>query len=970
MKRRHLLFSLTFSIVLSSAGITGTMAKPSNTAEGGKLTVPSKYTLKAAFDRRKYFLGENALVDFVVENSGESGFAIDVGGDYRGSPRSTRFTIKATAADGTVVSDPHPNPMCLGGLGGPKEINRANRWVQSLPLMQYCRIEKPGKYKIAISHDLGWGQKQDKQPTAFTEVEFVMPNAKEAQAVIDKLMSMKQNESWTFGEKRADFPDFTVLQMPVYLNPLLNYLQKGPGSKAILAVDGIGSIATPDATKALLDAANNKDPKVSAEAVQMLVMRLPDPALKGELGRRNVFENSMPDERSWMVKRAWQDKFAPQVRELAQKLMKSKDQNRQAMGAFMLQCVGNSNSLKTLTESLDKALIASKTLAFEVGIYPRPRGNVSELMRTAEVLAKPADISEQPQSPGQMALYMSTISHNAKYRPANWQSQYERFMHSDIPYLRELALTSMPAPVPARFEKSIAELLNDKDIDVQIAACNLARKMKNASFALPLKQALGKARESFLINASSNALFVIDRTAALQVLASRLGEPKMNFELLSTLLSATIEYQTSGSRSSNTAQFAYASEEDEGARIKPLWQKFLADNHDFFAKRGRLKIGDPRLKPDLLPRNFCIGDATHQEWPPVSKEVIPAKTNNKKTQELLKNQVKAVLPAGWSISSTHAATILPEWKSKDQKAGFVVEAKSGSRTMKVCFLPLDWIGIYQSQGKRPAYIGDNILLAGNFKAIIDTNDYQVLNQMHRMFNGAYTASLLNSEQRIMQSIFAGKETEADQVALSLIKENCHTPAQLVESALSLIRLGVPANSVFIKVLEEARTAAIYETDFFISAVGVLERKKAIDVLCKVVSDPAESDHVRRSAILELNRLDFVGDPKCAPLFTKALKQMKSEEDMAAVITVIANTKGADKVILEVFPRFDNPFFQLQVAEILANLHCKEALPQLRKMLQTLKSSDGHTPGGAHFSKAEQASMVSKASQIVQRLEKT
>ena len=64
----------------------------------GEVTQPvpegAKVTLE--FDRADYFLGENVLVHFVLQNTGDTPFEASWGGDYRGASRRLRFTVTAT----------------------------------------------------------------------------------------------------------------------------------------------------------------------------------------------------------------------------------------------------------------------------------------------------------------------------------------------------------------------------------------------------------------------------------------------------------------------------------------------------------------------------------------------------------------------------------------------------------------------------------------------------------------------------------------------------------------------------------------------------------------------------------------------------------------------------------------------------------------------------------------------------------
>ncbi len=61
----------------------------------GKLQAPSHYKLSLNFDKPEYFLGENAIMHFCVQNTGDKPIAIDYGSDYRFAPRALRFKVKA-----------------------------------------------------------------------------------------------------------------------------------------------------------------------------------------------------------------------------------------------------------------------------------------------------------------------------------------------------------------------------------------------------------------------------------------------------------------------------------------------------------------------------------------------------------------------------------------------------------------------------------------------------------------------------------------------------------------------------------------------------------------------------------------------------------------------------------------------------------------------------------------------------------
>src|SRR5882757_4844823 len=71
-------------------------------------SVPKGAKVTLEFDRSDYALGENVLVHFVLENSGDKPFTFSYGGDYRGGSRPLRFQVTAMDDAGHPAEDPDP----------------------------------------------------------------------------------------------------------------------------------------------------------------------------------------------------------------------------------------------------------------------------------------------------------------------------------------------------------------------------------------------------------------------------------------------------------------------------------------------------------------------------------------------------------------------------------------------------------------------------------------------------------------------------------------------------------------------------------------------------------------------------------------------------------------------------------------------------------------------------------------------
>ncbi len=268
--------------------------------------------------------------------------------------------------------------------------------IRSLALMQYCRIDKPGKYTISVSHDLGWvagynfwGKTNNKDlPTATTTVTFIAPTAAQAQNIIGNMFKPPAEPHLHAGQFANQQAGFTVLGNPIYLQILLNTVHAGDSPQARNAIHGINSIATPEATQALIKLASDNNPAIAKSAFAALVMRIPDPEWSGELPRRSAFGDTASDERKQLAQHSWKPEFAPQLLAIARPLLLSTDKLQCERAAFIIESIGSKEDIKYMAPALDQALEKSKTLPFEKYVYPRPRGSLSELMRTTQILVK------------------------------------------------------------------------------------------------------------------------------------------------------------------------------------------------------------------------------------------------------------------------------------------------------------------------------------------------------------------------------------------------------------------------------------------------------------------------------------------------------------------------------------------------------------------------------------------------------
>ncbi len=295
----------------------GTPASAEASPQGSPVPEGAKITLE--FDRSEYFLGDNVLAHFVVENTGDEPFKISQGGDYRGAGRSLRFKVTATDEAGHETEDPAPSPMCFGGLMNEPTIKPGGKFTASVPLILYREFEHPGRYTIRVSHDLGWQEQTDgrPRPVAAGTVAFRLPDADQAEKIVARMEHLPADPNVSEGERAPDYADFTALRQPVYLLALLRRAGKGDAR----ALEGIGHMATPEATAALIQLAGERDDEGALDAALTLNSRLPDPQFAGKRPGSGPFDLSQVDNRQRLSQRSWDDKFVPQVRTLATRLL-------------------------------------------------------------------------------------------------------------------------------------------------------------------------------------------------------------------------------------------------------------------------------------------------------------------------------------------------------------------------------------------------------------------------------------------------------------------------------------------------------------------------------------------------------------------------------------------------------------------------------------------------------------------------
>ncbi len=598
LRARWLLLGLGLSG--ASLGLSALLGRGARAAEAAD-AVPQGATVRLTVDRPEVFLGENVLVHFTLENTGTQPFTMSFGGDYRGSSRALRFRVTAVDEKGQEAEDPDPSPINFGGLGGTRTLKPGEKFIDSLPLMRYRQIERPGRYTIRATHDFGWKEGARKYPVGQTAITFRMPSAADAERVLAQMEKLPTDPNVSVGEKSRDYADFSCLVQPVYLGPLVRRVKTG----AAYAMQGLGRIPTPAATAALIELAGGGDAGVARAAAEALIGRLPLPE-KRPGGAQ--FGEAI---RERLAARAFGPALVPAVHALSGRLLGSKQRAELGLGAAMMQVVGEKADAPRVLAALERAL--------ELMIEERrdPKDNIldlpeplPELLRAMLALRKRGfALGQDLQGESQIFLYFTWLDGAPPPRPPRYQQILEAFGPNARFPVREAALRSIPDPVPPFARELVLRGLSDPDLGVSRAACAAARRSGDRRFLKPLLELIATEHHEWLLREASDAARALGAgVELLTTWADRLGEDPIYAIALDSL--ETVIADLPGGSSGRTDLTR-----SERLALRAAWKEFLSRHAAALRSGHRFKLGDPNLSPALFGRARSWVLPSGKSWP-------------------------------------------------------------------------------------------------------------------------------------------------------------------------------------------------------------------------------------------------------------------------------------------------------------------------------------------------------------------
>lgn len=606
-------------LILLALGVLGCSAA----TQAAPVPAGARVTLEPR--RTDYFLGENIIADFRVENASETPFSISVGGDYRGGTRADRFKVSARDAAGQAVADPSPTENNFGGLGGSTSLKAGQFWTQTLALLPYLRFETAGEYQITARHDFGWQPTPERPlPIASATIRLQMPSAAQARQIVGEMEALPQRESVLNGQRNPrEWADFSALRFPVYLPIIAPKIRAGDAR----TLPSVAGLETPEATRFLIELLDAK-PEIARQAAQYLTARLPindaDPLIPAALAANPQIQ-AFAQARRERVERSWRPEFAAPALDYARRALESDDREMLRLGAHLMMNLGRAAEYPLVIAALNRRL--EQTVAHRRWQYVGDeRDNDNDgwqlqddclsLIRAAlqirwrDAATPPGDTFKAQTTAADIAVEIVRMKTDPARLELAWGERAAPFLRHRVPFVRQLALESltppydlksrpvviMPTELAPAVRAQMPALLADSDVSVRVAAVTLAGASRDRSLAADVLKNLKQTRNSWDVapaNLAARELGVAVRAA--QIWANRLEQPKMFRLAIDSLIELTTGRGLSGYSTKDAEQ---------GAIFLPRWRQFLHQNSA--ALDAGKTFERAKLPRELYPANWNL----------------------------------------------------------------------------------------------------------------------------------------------------------------------------------------------------------------------------------------------------------------------------------------------------------------------------------------------------------------------------
>lgn len=166
------------------------------------------------------------------------------GGDHRAG-RPVRFKVLTIGPNGSPAADPKPQCVFFGGVAMRTGLGPGDRHVVEVDLHDFCSIDRPGRYRVRVYHDLGFAApngawhipvaslnnyppfRPHVAPVVETSFEVSMPTPAERGEIIDRLIGPPTEVPTDWNSRHEAAEAVRSLTAPDYFEPLLDRVRRG-----------------------------------------------------------------------------------------------------------------------------------------------------------------------------------------------------------------------------------------------------------------------------------------------------------------------------------------------------------------------------------------------------------------------------------------------------------------------------------------------------------------------------------------------------------------------------------------------------------------------------------------------------------------------------------------------------------------------------------------------------------------------
>ena len=433
----------------------------------------------------------------------------------------------------------------------------------------YCRLEKPGKYCIRAAHNLYWTDRdaafaEDDPRWAETIIEVSMPDDAQAKQVVEQMLRAKEDVGRYQCVLHMEHRGVCRLRVPP-----ISRLSPHPGengrrhARRQAALLGIAHNSTPEAVQVLLRLLKTGNKERLKRIAAALIDRLPEPKGVNRPDRCNplrieVADDGVRDVRDAdprLVKPSWRGEFAVPMRQFPRESLSADDPTLIRCAAYVLEAIGVREDVPDIAAAVSRLVpVVERTEPpYYIGEVAPVREACNEATYALDAMAaRGVDPKTDPQTPGDIIHFVSTVKQRNKFRPKGWEKRCQDWVRNETPYVREFAVFNAPRPLP----KVLLDAYRDgarKVINTTHEQTTIHMSVQSAlEFKIPVDEILG---------------MLVDRLDS--------EEPQLYVHLFSCLRDLL-----------ETGKHEHAHMACRGLRTKKRWLQSRRDGSDFF----RIKV--------------------------------------------------------------------------------------------------------------------------------------------------------------------------------------------------------------------------------------------------------------------------------------------------------------------------------------------------------------------------------------------